>query len=99
MSQPTLRVVARVVALPEKVEQLKTILYSLVEPTRAETGCLKYELLQNQADTTDFTFVEEWSTSADLEAHLQSKHIQMAISQLDGLVAVAPDIRRYDKCL
>jgi quinol monooxygenase YgiN len=99
MSNPTLRIVARVVALPEKVEQLKTVLSSLIQPTRCETGCLKYELLQNRANPTDFTFVEEWATEADLEAHLTSEHIQAAISQLDGLVAAEPDIRRYNKIL
>ncbi|MGL5872038.1 MAG: putative quinol monooxygenase [Xenococcaceae cyanobacterium] len=99
MSESIIRVVARVVALPKKVEQLKAVLCSLIEPTKAETGCLKYELLQNRVDLTDFTFVEEWATEADLEAHLASKHIQAAISKLDGLVAAEPDIRRYDKIL
>jgi len=32
----------------------------LIEPTRKESGCISYELLQNRDDPTDFTFVEEW---------------------------------------
>ena len=97
MSNPTLSVVARIVALPEKVEQLKAVLSGLIEPTQAEEGCLQYELFQNQTDPTDFVFVEEWTSVAALEAHLASEHIQTAISQLDGLVAAPADIRRYDK--
>ncbi|HAX86686.1 MAG TPA: antibiotic biosynthesis monooxygenase [Cyanobacteria bacterium UBA11370] len=97
MSNPTVRVVARLVALPEKVEELKAVLSGLIEPTRVEDGCIQYELYQNQADPTDFTFVEEWASSAALDAHLQSTHIQEAIQQLEGLVGAAPDIRRYDK--
>lgn len=99
MSNPTVRVVARLVALPEKVEELKAVLSGLIEPTRVEDGCIQYELYQNQADPTDFTFVEEWASSAALDTHLQSTHIQEAIQQLDGLVGAAPDIRRYDKVL
>ncbi|HBL10180.1 MAG TPA: antibiotic biosynthesis monooxygenase [Cyanobacteria bacterium UBA11162] len=99
MSNPTVRVVARIVALPEKVEELKAVLSGLIEPTRVEDGCIQYELYQNQADPTDFTFVEEWASSAALDAHLQSTHIQEAIQQLEGLVGAAPDIRRYDKVL
>jgi quinol monooxygenase YgiN len=99
MSNPTLRVVARLVALPDKVEELKVILIGLIEPTRAEKGNLKYQLLQNRADPTDFTFVEEWETEADLEAHLKSTHIQTAIGQLDNLVAINPDIQRYNLIL
>jgi hypothetical protein len=65
MSNAIVKVVARLVALPEKAESLKAILSGLIDPTRAEKGCLRYELLQNQADPTDFTFVEEWATEAD----------------------------------
>lgn len=99
MPNSTLRVVARLIALPGQVESLQKVLSNLVEPTRQEDGCLKYELLQNKTDPTDFTFVEEWTTEAALETHLASKHIQTAINQLDGLIAAEPDIRRYNKII
>jgi len=99
MPNSTLRVVARLIALPDQVESLQKVLSNLVEPTRQEDGCLKYELLQNKTDPTDFTFVEEWTTEAALETHLASKHIQTAINQLDGLIAAEPDIRRYNQIL
>lgn len=95
MSKTTLRVVARVVALPDKVEQVKSVLLGLMEPTRQEGGCIVYELLHNHADSTDFTFVEEWETRALLDAHLASVHIKEAESQLNGLIAAEPDIRLY----
>ena len=94
--QKTLRVVARVVALPDQVEALKELLISLVEPTRQEPGCLYYELLQNQQDPTDFTFIEEWESQKHLNAHLASEHLKNAMNQLPGLVAGEPDIRCYD---
>ena len=97
MSNPTIRVVARIVALPEQVEQVKAILTALMEPTRVEAGCIQYELLQNQSDPTDFTFVEEWGSVEELDTHLGNTHIQSAIEQLDGLLGATPDIRRYDK--
>lgn len=95
MSQTTIRVVARVIALPAKVEAVKSILTKLVEPTRQEFGCITYELLQNQLDPTDFTFVEEWKSQDVLDVHLTSAHIAQAESQLTGLVAAEPDIRIY----
>lgn len=99
MSKPNVRVVARLVAEADKVEELKAVLSGLMEPTRVEEGCLQYELYQNQADPTDFTFVEEWASATALDAHLASTHIQEAIQKLDGLIAVPPDIRRYDQVL
>ncbi len=95
MSTASLRVVARVIALPGKVEQVKSVLFALVEPTRQEEGCITYELWQNQEDPTDFTFVEEWQNQAMLNAHLASAHIEAAESQLDSLLASEPDIRIY----
>lgn len=89
------RVVARVVARPGKVEELRALLQGLVEPTRKEPGCVTYELLQNKTDPTDFTFVEEWRSEADLDTHLQSPHLRDARSKLPELAAAAPDIRRY----
>jgi quinol monooxygenase YgiN len=97
MSNPTIRVVARIIAFPEQVEQVKVILTGLIETTRGESGCIQYELLQNQTDLTDFTFVEEWRSGRELDTHLGNTHIQTAIEQLDGLLAAPPDIRRYDK--
>ncbi|MGB3508352.1 MAG: putative quinol monooxygenase [Microcoleaceae cyanobacterium] len=95
MSQETLRVVARIIALPNRVEEVKSILISIVLPTRQEKGCINYELLQNHTNPTDFTFVEEWETESLLEKHLASDHIQKASSELNNLVATPPDIRRY----
>ncbi|AFY31862.1 putative quinol monooxygenase [Calothrix sp. PCC 7507] len=95
MTNQTIRVVARIVALPDKVEALKAVLLELIAPTRQEAGAIRYELLQNQSDPTDFTFVEEWSSNEALDAHLASPHLQTGITKLDGLVAAPPDIRRY----
>jgi len=95
MTNQTIRVVARITALPDKVEALKTVLLILIEPTRQEPGAIRYELLQNKSDSTVFTFVEEWESEPALDAHLNSPHIQAALVQLNGLVAAAPDISLY----
>lgn len=95
MSDSTVRVVARLVALPDKVEELKAVLLELIEPTRQEAGCIQYELLHNVSEPTDFTFVETWKSDKDLDIHLTSVHIQRALEQVDGLLAALPDIRRY----
>ena len=91
----TIRVVAHLVALPEKVEELRSVLIALVEPTRREDGCIHYELLQNQEEPTDFAFIEEWQSEAFLTAHLASDHVQDVDASLDRLLASSPDIRLY----
>ncbi|MDD5558580.1 putative quinol monooxygenase [Candidatus Methylomirabilis sp.] len=95
MPDSGVRVVARIVARPGKEDELRALLQGLIEPTRREPGCVTYELLQNKTDPADFTFVEEWRSEADLDAHLQSAHLRQARSRLSELAVTDPDIRRY----
>jgi quinol monooxygenase YgiN len=95
MPEDSLRVVARVKALPDRVDTVRSILLQLIEPTRREEGCVVYELLQNKADPTDFTFVEEWRSGSCLDIHAASAHLKDATEKLRGVIAEAPDIRKY----
>ncbi len=95
MAEDTLRVIARVKARPDKVNELLSVLSSLVEPTRKEPGCLSYKLLQNNEDPTDLTLIEEWQSNTALESHFATKHFKDALIKLPNLVAAEPDIRRY----
>jgi quinol monooxygenase YgiN len=95
MAENILRVVARVKARPNKVNELLSVLSSLVEPTRKEPGCLSYELMQNNEDPTDFTLIEEWQSNTALESHFATKHFKDALVKLPDLVAAEPDIRKY----
>ena len=91
----TLRVVAHVSAKPDKIDETRQALTALIDPTRAENGCIKYELLQNNEDPTDFAFVEEWSDDSTLDTHLQTDHINHVVSKAEELFAGPADIRRY----
>ena len=90
-----LRVVARIRARPETVDEVRALLCSLVGPTRKEYGCISYDLLQNREDQTDFTFVEEWESEAAFESHAASDHIKAIGPKLKSVVAEAPEIRTY----
>lgn len=92
----TLRVVARIQAQPGKIMEVREALLALIEPTRKEAGCITYQLLQNRDDPSDFTFVEEWTSDACLDAHAVSDHLREARSKLAPLTVAKPDIRKYD---
>jgi len=95
MAEDTLRVIAKVKARPGKVNELLSILSSLVEPTRKEPGCISYKLLQNNEDPTDFALIEEWQSTPALQSHFATKHFKDALLKLPNLVAAEPDIQRY----
>ena len=95
MPASSLRVVARIKAKPETVGEVRELLRGLVEPTRKESGCITYELLQNREEPTDFTFVEEWASDAAFASHAASDHIKAIGPRLSAVVVDAPDIRTY----
>jgi quinol monooxygenase YgiN len=95
MSAETVRVIAKVTSQPNKVEELKVLLLGLVEPTRRETGCLSYQLLQDKTNAAEFAFIEEWASDSAENAHMTSSHVQDTISKAQSLLAKAPDISRY----
>lgn len=97
MNTQTVRVLALFKSKPEMVEALKTFLTQLIEPTRNEPGCLRYELHQNNSDPTDFAFFEEWVSDAALDAHLVSPHVRAALPRVGEYLSASPDIRRYSK--
>ena len=92
---PALHVLARSIARPDKVQELQTLLQNIIEPSRQEKGCLKYVLLQNANDPTDFTAVEEWTEGTAYQGHLSSPHVQAALGKFGSLTVGPPDIRHY----
>ncbi len=95
MVEETLKVIARIKARPEMIEEMRALLSSLIEPTRAEPGCLRYELLHNTADPSDFAFVEGWRDDSALESHFSTGHVKAALKRFQELAAEPMDLRRY----
>jgi len=82
-----LTIVARIEAHPERVELVKSELLKLIEPTRKERGCLKYDLHQDNERPELFMFYEGWESKALLQAHLGSRHIEAYLKAVDGAIA------------
>lgn len=95
MAGKSLRVIARIRARPDKVEEMRAMLTGLIRPTRAEPGCVSYELLHNLIEPTDFTFVEEWADDAALDSHFNTEHIRGALARFSELSAEPLDLRKY----
>ena len=92
----SLHVVAIFRARPERATELRDLLLGLVEPTRGEAGCIRYDLTRDRNESNRFVFVEEWSSSEALEAHLQSAHIAAAKQRFPELLATDLELLRLD---
>lgn len=61
--------------------------------TRAEPGCLEYDIGRD-SDTPDrFVAYERWRDVTALRAHLQTAHFAAVGAALGGLLAGAPSVR------
>lgn len=79
-------VFATVVAKPGFVDQVLSVLQSLVEPSRMEEGCLNYDLHGDVENSNVFVFHETWLSPAHLDAHSKTPHYVEATSKFEDLV-------------
>lgn len=86
MSQNELVIFAEVFAKPGEEDNLRQALQALVEPTRAEAGCLQYDLHKDNDDPGHFFFYERWESMAALEAHVASAHFKTFEARQDALL-------------
>lgn len=80
-------VIAHIHAAPGNEALVREVLESYVAPTRKEDGCIRYDLFQDVSDPTKFTFIEEWTSPAALEAHSKSAHLAAGKPRLEGKLA------------
>ena len=97
MSAKIVTVVATFHAKPGKETELKAALTALVAPTRQEAGCLYYDLHILPEDPAKFLFHENWTSQAQLDAHLQSAHIKALLPRVDALCVAFPEITIWGK--
>ncbi len=58
--------------LPEKQLEVMQTLFSMIEPTGKEAGCLSYAVYCDIEDKNRFSLLEEWETREDLDHHIGS---------------------------
>ncbi|AZC89530.1 hypothetical protein C4K29_3229 [Pseudomonas chlororaphis subsp. piscium] len=75
-----IRVVAILQAKPGQGAELERVLRAGVAPSRAEAGCLSYELHRDIDQEGRFVFVETWADRAAIETHRQMPHYKTMIN-------------------
>jgi quinol monooxygenase YgiN len=87
-----LQVVAVLTARAGSEKIVGEALSALVEPTRSEAGCTSYQVFVSAVDPATFITVETWISRDDLDAHMQTPHVQAALAAAGDHLAQAPAI-------
>ena len=72
-----------------KETDLETLLRGMCSPSRAESGCIVYDLYRSTKNGT-FHFFEIWKTQADIEAHRDEPHFKHFRTSLENLTEGPP---------
>jgi quinol monooxygenase YgiN len=97
LSGNKLYIVAKFTAKPGLEEVVKKELTSLLEPTRAEAGCISYDCHQSQEDAAIFVFYEVWKNREELDKHLGMPYLKALLGKVDELFAVPPELHFLNK--
>ena len=85
MTMP-LTIVARIVPTPGKEDDLEAAMKALVAATRAEAGCIQYDLHRTNEDPCVFLFFENWETHALWRAHMDGPHLKAFNEKASGMI-------------
>ena len=83
----SLHVFVRFDAKPGRLDQLRKEMLAIIQPTRAEPGCVEFHLYE-ETNASGTLFVHSlWKDDAAVDAHLQFPHMKRFRALLPDLTA------------
>ena len=82
-----LTIVANIHAKPNKIDLVKAELEKLIPITRAEAGCIQYDLHQDNENPAHFLFYENWESRELWQVHMNAPHLAAYMKATEGAVA------------
>ena len=82
-------VVATITAQPGQEATVRAALERVVPHSRAEAGCLRYDLHGDVADPARFVMLEAWKDAAALAEHEATPHFQELVASIGGKATIA----------
>ena len=82
-----LTIVAHIYAESDKVDFVKDALVKLIAITRAEEGCIQYDLHQDNENLAHFLFYENWESRELWQSHMNAPHMAAYMAATAGAIA------------
>jgi len=84
MSQLT--IVAKILSKETHRALVKEELLKLIPITRAEEGCINYDLHQDTENPNLFLFYENWENRALWQTHMSNDHLKAYLAATEGAI-------------
>ncbi len=88
------QIIAVLYAKPECVKEVEEIGKSLVAPSRADAGNIKYEFFKDALADGVFVFCEQWQDDASLNAHMNTPVFKAAAAKLEKTLAKPMELHK-----
>jgi quinol monooxygenase YgiN len=86
LAMKKLTIVANIYADPSRIELVKAELEKLIPITRAEKGCLQYDLHRDNNNPAHFLFYENWESRELWQTHMNAPHLSAYMKATEGAV-------------
>ncbi len=96
MADKKVTVLARFEAKRGKEEALRQAIMACVAPTRAEAGCINYDLHQSSDNKGLFMLYENWVSKKALDEHLEMPYLVELKTKAGELCAGPIDIALWE---
>lgn len=97
MSDKPVTVIAHIHAKPGMESETHIKLEALLEPTRAEAGCINYDMHRSADKPALFMFHENWTNKQALDQHLATPHLKAFMEETSRLLAKPVEITLWEK--
>jgi quinol monooxygenase YgiN len=92
MSEETIVLIVRLKVKEDKVEEAKKAALAIVADSRAEAGCINYDIHQSVEDETLFFWHETWVNKAALDEHFETPFFKEFFDVVGEVAAEPPQI-------
>ncbi|MGD8335618.1 MAG: putative quinol monooxygenase [Desulfobacterales bacterium] len=96
MADGKVTVIARIKAKPGLEEMVKREVMNLVSPTRAEAGCINYDLHLSSEDPALLMLYENWVSKKALDEHLAMPYLEAFKTKAGEILAEPLDITLWE---
>ena len=96
MTDQDLYVFARIRPKPEYLQDAKSAVLEILEPTREESGCRQFNLHEGQGDGCLYLY-EAWRSEDDLARHYEQPYTKAVFERYQTWLAEPVDVVRMSR--
>ena len=92
---PAINLIATLTPQPGQAEALRAALREMAPPSRQESGCLRYDVVEDgEGEAVRFHVMERFADDTAVQAHGESEHYRRFSARFGDLLAGPPQVVR-----